>query len=138
MDVDFEIEDNYAINYNGRHVDLHNNFDFVCYTYDIITRQLKLIWTKSLGNWISENELKGLELIHSNVHYISITYNYTNEYPEDDKCLGEISYLPSSERDINDEFTSQAKPQEGDDILYVFESGYFIRVGCGKIEIIVK
>lgn len=27
---------NYVINYNGRHADLHNNFDFGCYTYDVL------------------------------------------------------------------------------------------------------
>lgn len=116
-------------------MNLHNNFDFVSYEYKIAKRQLKLVWVKP-GNWVSNDKVSRLEIIHSNVFYFKVNYQHINE-SSDDECLGEVSYFPSSERAINNAFTSQTKPNDGDDILYVFESGYFIRVGCSEIEIIV-
>jgi hypothetical protein len=136
MEVNFKIEDNYALNYNGRHIDLHNNFDFVSYHYEIPERQLKLIWKKS--SRVLDDELPVLELIHSDVFYLNINYSKDEAFPDDARCLGEISYFPSSERDVNDAFTSQTTPNDNDDIIYVFESGDFIRVGCSRIEIIAK
>ncbi|MBL0125469.1 MAG: hypothetical protein IPP88_23345 [Betaproteobacteria bacterium] len=32
--------------------DLHNNFDFRGFSYDVATRQLTLRWTRGIGEWV--------------------------------------------------------------------------------------
>ena len=138
MTVNFKIETNSALTHEGKHIDIHNNFDFIGYDHNIADRQLKLFWTKSSGDWVSEDELPKLTLIHFNVSYLSIKYdNKKYEFPNDDKCLGEISFFPSSKREINNAHIPQDLPKDGDDIIYIFETEHFIRIGCEKIAIVV-
>jgi hypothetical protein len=139
MISNFELEDNIAIKFDGRYIDLHNNFDFIGYEYDISIRQIILKWTKSKGDWVQENEFNGLQLIHRNVSFLTISYdNIQYEFPDDDKCLSFISFFPSIDRLTNNGFIEQPKPSEADDIIYSFETEHFIRVGCDKIELICQ
>ena len=137
MIINFELEDNIAIKFNGRYIDLHNNFDFIGYKYDISFRQITLKWTKSKGDWVQENEFNSLQLTHSNVSFLTISYDNTQyEFPDDDKCLSFVSFFPSTDRATNNGFIEQVKPNETDDIIYSFETEHFIRIGCKKIELI--
>jgi hypothetical protein len=139
MTVNFKIDDNFGLSYDGRHIDLHNNFDFVGYDYKIADRTLTLTWTKSIGEWVSQDEFLKLSLFHSNVFFLRIGYdNKEYEYPDDDKCLGSVSFFPSSDREINNGYVYQSLPKEGDDIIYSFQTEHFIRVGCDKIKLVVE
>jgi hypothetical protein len=139
MTSNFELNENWSITFEGRHIDLHNNFDFIGYDYDISKRQMILNWTKSKGDWILENELNNLSVIHSNVNFLNIMYdNVQYEFPDDDKCLEFISFFPSADRSSNHGFISQVKPEETDDIIYSFETGHFIRIGCDNVVLIYK
>ncbi|MDP4208553.1 MAG: hypothetical protein Q8928_07040 [Bacteroidota bacterium] len=138
MKVNFDIIDNHALNFNGRCIDLHNNFDFVGFDYNIANRQLKLSWTKSKGNWVDKDELINLVLVHNSVTFLTITDQDENSSFEDDSCLGEITFFPSTAREVNDSIVPQQKPNDGDDILYFFENGQAIRIHCEQIELNCK
>ena len=135
MIVNFDIENNYALIYEDKHIDLHNNFDFVGFEYNIKKKELRLTWTKSNGDWVNNSEIGNLILIHSQIDYLTIIDRDENKAIDDNSCLGEITYFPSTERQINDSFMSQARPNDEDDILYLFENGLLIRVHCDKIEL---
>ena len=135
MIVNFNIVDFSALNYKGRHIDLHNNFDFIGSDYEIVSKRLVLTWKKSIGNWVKVDEFSKLTLIHSNVSFLN--YNYDNNTLSSfDNCLSEITFFPSTERTKNKEFIDQAKPKEDDDIIYSFVTDHFIRVGCENILLI--
>ncbi len=138
MKVNFDITDNHALNFNGRHIDLHNNFDFVGFDYNIANKQLKLSWTKSKGNWVYKDELNNLVLVHNSVTFLTITDQDENSSFEDDSCLGEITFFPSTAREVNDSIVPQQKPNDGDDIIYFFENGQVIRIHCEQIELNCK
>lgn len=139
MTINFELEDNIALNFAGRYIDLHNNFVFTGYDYNTSARQIILKWTKSNGDWVKENEFNGLQLIHSAVSFLTISYDNLNyEFPDDDKCLSFISFFPSADRITNNGFIEQLKPNEADDIIYSFETEHFIRIGCNKIELVCQ
>ena len=138
MKVNFDITDNHALNFNGRHIDLHNNFDFVGFDYNIANKQLKLSWTKSKGNWVYKDELNNLVLVHNSVTFLTITDQDENSSFEDDSCLGEITVFPSTAREVNDSIVPQQKPNDGDDIIYFFENGQVIRIHCEQIELNCK
>ena len=134
MTVNFELKDFTAVTYEGRHIDLHNNFSFTGYEYNVAARRLVLRWEKADGSWVDEHEFSKLIFTHENVTFLHISYdNEVNEYPEDDPCLDGISYFPSSDRATNDGLMEQPLPQEGDDIIYLFEPGHFIRVCCAEL-----
>lgn len=138
MKVNFDIVENYALSYEARHVDLHNNFDFTGFAYDVKNRELKLSWIKANGDWIDKNEVAGLVLVHKAVTYLTVSDQDEQSTYNDDSCLGEISFFPSTAREINDSIIPQAKPKDGDDILYFFENGQQIRVHCDEIELKLK
>jgi hypothetical protein len=137
MTINFQIAENQGLAYKENYIDLHNNFDFIGYDYDTTNRQITLKWTKSKGDWVKENEFENLQIIHSNVTYLIISYdNKKYEYPDDDKCLSDVSFFPSEERQTNNAVMLQETPKNGDDIIYLFQADHFIRIGCDKIDLV--
>ena len=138
MKVNFDIIDNYALNFQGLHIDLHNNFDFVGLDYKVEQRELKLTWNKTNGEWVDKNELSQIILTHCGVDYLKIIEQDDKSILQDDNTLGEISFFPSTSREINDSIIPQQKPNELDDIIYSFENGQVIRIHCNRVELNVK
>lgn len=138
MIVNFEIENHHALIYRGSHIDIHNNFDFSGFSYEPDNRQLNLTFIKSNGDWVKNDKYKTLTLVHTNVFFFKIVYdNKERNFTADDKCVSDITFFPSNDREVNDRITMQGKPDEDDDIIYMFQSDYFIRVGCNKIELLI-
>ena len=135
MKLNFDIKDNHAIEIAGRHIDLHNNFDFVGFDYKVAEREIRLCWKKSNGDWVDNNEFSSLVLIHKGVTFLKVIEQDEKSVYEDDCCLGEITFFPSKVREDNDSIIPQPKPNDGDDILYFFENGQLIRIHCEKIEL---
>jgi hypothetical protein len=135
MKVNFDIKDNHAIEITGRLIDLHNNFDFVGFDYNVADREIKLQWRKSGGDWVDKNEFSSLVLIHKGVNYLKVIEQDEKSTYEDDSCLGEITFFPSTARETNDSIVPQKRPNDGDDILYFFENGQLIRINCEQIEL---
>lgn len=138
MKTNFEITGNYGVTIDGRLIDLHNNFDLVSFHYAISTRHFEIKWIKGKGDWIKKDEINELTLTHKNVTFLTIGTADENSRTEDDNCLGDISFFPSSSRDINDSVVSQNQPSEDDDILFILESGRTLRVCCERIELTYK
>jgi hypothetical protein len=135
MKVNFEIIDNIALNFEGRHIDLHNNFDFVSFEYNIAEKEINLNWRKSIGNWIDKNEISNLTLKHKSVSFLKVIAQDEDSTYENDSCLGEITFFPSTAREINDSQIPQSKPKEGDDLLYFFENGQVIRIHSKEVKL---
>ena len=133
MKVNFDIIDNHSVAFEKRLIDLHNNFDFVGFNYNIVEREIKLYWIKSIGIWVDKNEFSGLVLTHKSVNYLKVVDQDENSTLEDDACLGEITFSPSTMREMNDSIIPKSKPDEKDDILYLFENGARIRIHCEQI-----
>ena len=134
MTVNFDIKENYALAYNGRHLDLHNCFDFESVEYNIKSHKLTLSWVKSLGDWVDKDELNSIVITHINVDYLEISNTEESPDNREDDCLSEITYFSSKDREINDCFMMHNQPKEDDDILYYFQSGLYVRVHCEQIE----
>lgn len=134
MIVNFEIEDNYAINYQGRHIDLHNNFELV--SIRNLNNQINIEFIQSKGDWIDEKELKGLLFEFKE---ISFKHEQDGEIGSANrKTLGELTYFPSDMRDVNDSIVPQKSPTDNDDIIFFFENGYLIRINCEEIEVKIE
>jgi hypothetical protein len=137
MKVNFDILDNIALSYEVLYIDLHNNFDFEKLEYNVGHRELTLTWKKTDGEWVGKNELSKIILTHTGVDYFAISGQGENFVLQDNKTLSEISFFPSTSREINDSISSQQKPNPDDDIMYFYENGQAIRIHCDKIELSV-
>jgi hypothetical protein len=140
MKVNFDIIDNYALSYEGRLIDLHNNFEFAGFSYKVADKEVHLSWIKSSGTWVDNNELLSLILVHKAVTFLNVIGLYEKSTYNDDCCLGEITFFPSAERELNDDIViiPQSKPNNDDDIIYFFENGQKIRINCEQIELLIE
>jgi len=136
MKTNFEIEENYAVQLNGIHIDLHNNFEFK--EISEFDNAVQIEFIKSIGDWVNKNEFEKLTFLHKNVTFKNLTNGDSSEFPEDEDTLNGISFFPKSMREINDEFMEHTKPTENDDIIYLFENGKMFRLNCDEIELIAE
>ena len=107
MKVNFDITDNHVLTIAERQIDLHNNFDFVGFDYNVAYREIKLHWKKSIGDWVDKNEFSSLVLIHRGVTFLKVIDQDEKSNYDDDSCLGEITFFPSKARELNDSMGKQ-------------------------------
>ena len=133
MKVNFEIEENYAVVLNKRHIDLHNNFKFLDFNKSSNGYYLNFI--KSEGDWVNQNEFKKLTFNFINVknHYIQESMN--NDFPEDENILSTITFFPQDQKTNHFYYIAQSLPKENDDIIFVFENEKVFRFSCDKVEL---
>ncbi len=136
MKTNFEIEENYAVQLNGIHIDLHNNFEFKTISESENIMQIEFI--KSKGDWIQANEFERLKFIHHNVNFIESFDGDNSEFPEDENTLSVIAFSPKTIRDTKDGFMLNSKPNENDDIIYIFQNDKIFRINCEWIELIAE
>lgn len=133
MKTNFEIEENYAVQLNGTHIDLHNNFDFIGLTKNGKNISLKFKLTN--GDWVKDDEFEKLNFEFKNVSYEYYEDGDPKALKEDTERLGEITFFPSDSREINDGYIPQTLPKMNDDLMMLFEDGKVIRIGCEEIKL---
>lgn len=136
MKVNFEIEDNYAVQFQSRHIDLHNNFELVEIRY--LQNLIEIEFKKSDGNWVDQDEPNELLFLFKEVSFKYEKEGEDHLFPEDWKVLGDLSFFPSNMRNVNDGLMLQKLPSKEDNILFFFENGRMIRINCEEVELRVK
>lgn len=91
-----------------------------------------------MGIWVDKNEFSGLILTHKSGNYLKVVEQDENTTYEDYACLGEITFSPSTLREMNDSIIPKSRPAEKDDFLYLFENGARIRINCEQIILIFQ
>jgi len=136
METNFEIEDNYAVQLNGIHIDLHNNFDFIGLKKN--GRDISVDFIQTKGDWVKNDEFKNLIFEFKNVSYEYYEDGDPEALKEDTERLGEITFFPANSREMNDGIIPQSKPKNNDDLMLFFEDGKVIRIGCDMIKLTVE
>ena len=135
MKTNFDIENNIAVQFDGIHIDLHNNF--VLHSKLVKGEIIFIEFERLNEDCVHENEFKKLIFIHRNVTYEFYENGNNDQYPEDENTLSVIGYFPESMRDINDGFMVREKPESKDDIIFIFQNDKTIRISCEEIELLV-
>jgi hypothetical protein len=140
MLTNFNINSDFSVSYEGHYFDLHNNFDFVGYDYEIAARRLTLTWVKSPDEWAKSEKFSKIEFVHFGVYFFKSSLNEgVTEGSSDDQCLEGMSFIPGIDKDSDDIFfIDQPQPIDGDVIMYAFVTDRFMRVGCDEIELVAK
>ena len=137
MKVNFKIISFTEIEYEGTELDLHNNFDFIAKDTEISETQIKLHFRKSKGSW-------AVNAKHENLYFTVDNYSFLKqigpkaEFAADDFCLSGITFFDSNFREEDYGLMERAIPNEGDDIIFSFESDRVIRVNCEAITLNVE
>ena len=138
MTSNFILYQNYAIHYNETHLDLHNNFDFVGFSFDGIKRELKLNWVGTQAEWVLEDNPSKLTISIENVEYLKILPREDGVPFTEDSCLSDFTYYSSSERDEDGCVYYQEKPTTNDDIIFKFHSCQIIRVKGSSVNVEIE
>lgn len=70
--TNFNIDtDQIALAYNGQYLDIHNNYEFRGFNFDILSKQFYLTWTRSHEKWANE-KLCGFRLVFRNVSFLKV------------------------------------------------------------------
>ena len=133
LKTNFEIIKNYAVQLNGIHIDLHNNFDFAGLSKK--GNIISIVFQKNEGDWVKKEEFLRL-----NFEFKDVTYEYyvdgdPKALKEATEGLREITFFPSDNRETNNALMPQLKPKNGDDLIMFFEDGKIIRIGCDEITL---
>ncbi len=132
MKTNFYIEDYIAVRNTKNYFDLHNNFDFIKFEYDIKQQELILYFEKSKEDWAKNEQFDFLILSHKNVNFYKLVIVDKETSSEDRNTLSNITFVPSEEKNT-DVLVDIIEPQETDDILYTFENNSYIRISCKEI-----
>ena len=110
MKANFILYQNYAIHFDNKHLDLHNNFDFEEFFYNIEKRQLTLHWKGVKADWVPADNPSKLIITIYEVGFLKIVPR-DNEMPfSEDTCLNDLTYYSSSEREEDECVYGQEKP----------------------------
>lgn len=135
MLTNFAIIDNYAIKIDDQFFDLHNNYDFVRMEQLTEADEIVILFRKSDGEWAAGEKVEEIRVRHRGVSYLNVQEKDADADPADETCLSELTFFPREDRDTNDSLLIQTTPNATDDILYFFQSGHRIRIGCESIEV---
>lgn len=136
METNFEIIENYAVRLNGIYIDLHDNFEFK--RISEFNNNVHIEFIKSFRDSVHKNEFEKLTFTHNNVTFKNSANGENSKFPEDENTLSEISFIPDSMQEIDNVFIKQNKPNENDDIIYLFENGKMFRLNCERIDLITE
>jgi hypothetical protein len=71
--ANFRVEGSIYLQQGGRHFDLHNDCDFVAFSYSVAERVVELSWLRSPGDWVRRKLPARLVLSCRGVTHLSAT-----------------------------------------------------------------
>lgn len=122
---------NIDLEQNGEVYDLHNNFDFVGFSYEVLERKIELKWRLSSGDWVPEGMPSLITINISKVsHFSAIPRDPELPYTEDD-CLDCVAFVEASG---NTEDSYIVNSPADNELHYVFQfmSGLKLRIQAGE------
>ena len=135
--MNFQIKNFIETQFSDLLIDLHNNFDFSNFFYDVDNHSLLLSWKKTVGDRVFEGGPSSLVFAHKNVNYLSVIPRDKEVPTSEDSCLEDITYFSKTNRENHGFLLDQSVPEQDDDIIFIFQGGQKIRVNCDEIELIV-
>lgn len=138
--LNFQLEGTIYLRQDDRDFDLHNDFDFIGFSYSIADRVVELRWRRSSGEWVHQGMPQGLLLSCRGVAHVSATARDPEMPFTEDDCLAQICFaLP--ECPVEDAFTTSPSAQSFDPAwhwLFTFMSGFSVRVAGESAQLSVQ
>jgi hypothetical protein len=113
-----------------RDFDLHNNFNFVGFSYSVAERVTELRWVRSSGDWVHSGIPAALVLFCRGVTQLSATARDPEMPFTEDDCLSEICFILPQDA-VEDAFAVSPAAPTIDPLwhwLFSFMSGFTLRI----------
>ena len=134
--TNFNIDtDQIALIFNGQYLDVHNNYDFRSFNYDILSKQLHLTWTRSHEKWASE-KLCGFRLVFKNVSFLKVRERDAELSFTEDTCMSFIGFLSQDLRENFDSYTEPKNVTNDDDLNVNFQSDQAFKINCELVDFV--
>ena len=134
--TNFNIDtDQIALTYNGQYLDVHNNYEFRSFNFDVLSKQLYLTWTRSHEKWANE-KLCGFRLVFKNVSFLKVRERDAELSFKEDTCLSFISFLSRDMREDFDSYTEPKNVANDDDLNVNFQSNQAFKINCEFVDFI--
>ncbi|WP_203322969.1 hypothetical protein [Pseudoxanthomonas beigongshangi] len=131
------VDDFISLQCDARRFDLHNDFEFVEFLYNLTKRTLVLRWHRRSRKWVKPTDPVELRLAFSGVYLFKVRERDPDvPYTEDD-CLSAIGFMWD---DMVEEMNGFARnePIEGcTQVAAMFMSGLSIKVGAESVALVV-
>ena len=114
--------------------DLHNNFDFIGLSYDLLNRKIELSWVKSKGTWVSEDGPDSLSLKFLGVSLFKCKERDSDVPYSEDDCLSSMGFIHN---DMINEIEGFAHIEPKPDACHLnisFMSGFAIKIASDIVE----
>ena len=119
--------------------DLHNNYDFCGFAYDVAQRWLLLSWQKTKGDWALANDPPAIALRIVRVRSLQVTPRDPKLPFTEDDCLSDICFLSNDHGpSFQEQFTIDKTPEESWRWVFQFMSGASIVIDAEEIEAITE
>ena len=118
---------NIELEIDGEVYDLHNNFIFSGFSYDVATRELVLRWARGKGEWIPPGHPSEIVITAREVSHLSVVARDPDMPYSEDDCLHCVSFVEANGATAHSFVVSgPADPH----LHYVFQfmSGFILRV----------
>jgi len=129
--INFLVDSNHALDIGGRHIDLHNNFDFKNIEYSTEKNILSLSWVKTKGDWVQSNEFEGLQIVFEDVLFLKIQGNVSSTLA-DRKTLSFIGYLHPEDEELMDGCLDESEANPTYHMIFSFENSLAIKIFSNK------
>lgn len=125
--TNFLIENNYALNIEGKHLDLHNNFDLIKLEYLITRNSFSLSWSRTNGEWVQPKDPEHIRIVFENVSFLKLSPS-TSWNHEDQKTLSFIGYLHPEDAELMDGCLDENEADSTYHMIISFQDGFAIKV----------
>lgn len=129
--VNFLVDNNYALDVDGRHIDLHNNFDFENVEYSIKKNRVSVSWVKTIGDWVQADEPEHVRIVFENVLFFKIQTGSSGTH-KDRRTLSFIGYLHPEDVELMDGCLDESEATFTYHMIFVFEDGLAIKIFSDK------
>jgi hypothetical protein len=127
----FHLEAGHALVWDGRTIDLHNNFVFNCFNYSVKHDTASLSWSRSEGQWVTEDDPHFIKIVLTNVNFLRIESSLGTE-PAVPTTLEYAGYLNAEDVEVMNGFLERTEVSGGYHIIFCFEGGMTIKIGASS------
>lgn len=133
----FHVESGIYLTLEKRRFDLHNDYDFVGFSFDVSERQFSLRWKLGTGDWIRNGQPSALCLDIRGVYHLEVRPRDPDMPFSEDDCLESIGYV-SEENWGQEEFWHDGPPEPSWRWVFSFQSGTAVVVGADEASVDLK
>jgi hypothetical protein len=115
------------------YLDLHNNYEFTSYNYNVVAKEFQMLFVKSAEEWAEKDIFNRLEFTFKGVIFLRIQEGDSSEFPNDETCLADIGFSPFDMRHDMESILASNQFKNEYDMIFRFISGQTIKVFANEV-----